>query len=296
MQGRIELEEKTKSDIERLYVSSMPSFVQAWYHNLVGRGLTMKTCSVYLKIVRLFLHYSHLSENSKITDITPEMVTTYFANLQYKELSDGTKKEISDSYKYTTWYALNDLFTYHYKVGNIKNNFMEVAKPKVHLEPKKVKKQLNEDDFKKMLNYAPGKTLRMRDRNRAILAMFMTTGMRKSALCQMNIEDIDLKAKKIVIVDKGKKKHTYDIGPILNKYLVFWLHYRQQYDIDSDALFINSEGNRITEGNVYKMVREDTMRALGEPLSPHRIRAGYCTLLYEKTHDIEVELLGRHLL
>ena len=55
---------------------------------------------------------------------------------------------------------------------------------------------------------------------------------------------------------------------------------------DTDALFLSDQGNRLSVRGLDKLVRTRTQRFLGKELSPHKIRAGFCSILYNKTHDV----------
>ena len=55
----------------------------------------------------------------------------------------------------------------------------------------------------------------------------------------------------------------------------------------TDALFISKYGERISAKGVSNIVKKYTEEALGKPLSPHKLRAGFCSILYNKTHDTE---------
>ena len=215
------------------------------------------------------------------------MISAYFSKIQYTESLAGDKIRTSDSYRNTTWFALNNLFKYHEEAGNISHNFMKIAKPKAKSDPIKPKYQLTADDFSKMLQKIPGKNPFVRTRNKAILLVLMTTGMRREALCQIDVDDIDLEKHKIKIIDKGEKEHLYDIESSLEECIKKWLIWRSQVKAQSKALFISMEGERLSSNCIYNMVQEDTYNALGKKLSPHKIRAGYCTILYSQTHDIE---------
>ena len=53
------------------------------------------------------------------------------------------------------------------------------------------------------------------------------------------------------------------------------------------ALFVDKDGDRVTRSTIDNIVNKYTKAALGKPLSPHKLRAGFCSIMYNKTHDIE---------
>ena len=70
-----------------------------------------------------------------------------------------------------------------------------------------------------------------------------------------------------------------------------WLQDREQIlkmlGKESDALFINYNGDRMSSNNIERMVKRYTKHAIGTPISPHKLRAGFCSILYNETHDLE---------
>ena len=118
--------------------------------------------------------------------------------------------------------------------------------------------------------------------------LYMTTGMRRDALCQINITDIDFKRKEITVVDKGEKTHVYKLTDETLTAISEWLILRNNIKHDpTQAAFITYQGKRITGNSVYNMITDCSRAAFGTPVSPHKLRAGLCSILYEQTHDIE---------
>ena len=56
---------------------------------------------------------------------------------------------------------------------------------------------------------------------------------------------------------------------------------------ETSALFISNVGNRISEAELERMIKDRSKKALGKSFSPHKLRAGFVTIMYEHTHDIE---------
>jgi integrase/recombinase XerD len=56
---------------------------------------------------------------------------------------------------------------------------------------------------------------------------------------------------------------------------------------NDNHLFLSDRGCRISETAIDTIVHKYTKAAIGKPLSPHKLRAGFCSVLYEQTGDIE---------
>ena len=132
------------------------------------------------------------------------------------------------------------------------------------------------------------KTLSKRDI--AILTVLMTTGMRKTALTSLDISDYDSNNNTLTVIDKEDTVHVYPINNEIKTALNNWLKVRYKFmskNTTTDALFISNSGSRISGSTIREIVKKYTKKAIGIEYSPHKIRAGYCSILYDKTGDIE---------
>ena len=125
--------------------------------------------------------------------------------------------------------------------------------------------------------------------DKLIIYLFMTTGMRKTALTEINLEDIDIEMHTLQVIDKGNKHHTYYLSDDVIKDLKEWLIDREKMlnGRSSSALFISDNGGRLTGNAVTKIVQKYSEGGIGFKISPHKFRSGFCSILYEEKHDIE---------
>ncbi len=289
-QGRLEADERIKEHIEE-QLKNRPYYLSAWFLNMQANSMTMKTCYTYLNKVNYFLDFIKAQKQTLSVDldsISLADLSAFFVYIQFRIDNNGRKIKTSDDYRLSVWYALNRFFNYCVANGDCRKNLMSEVKPKDRDKEKKYKKPLlTADDFSKMLMYAPGKG-EVKKRNKAILLLYMTTGMRKDALCQINIEDIDFETGALVVVDKGEKEHTYKLQEGTIRAINDWLEIRNDYaKTNSDALFISNQGVRISNSAITKIVNIASEQGLGQRISPHRLRSGYCSILYKETHDLE---------
>ena len=288
MQGRIEVEEKIANSIN-IKLKSMPSCASEWYFALRSRGTTMKSCRNYIYILDNFFETMGYNGKLNVSDIKTSDLTEYFTIIQHKTDKKGNKIRTSDAYRNMVWFALNNFFEYQYETGNIDKNNMKIVKPLKNVrETNENKPMLTIEDFKKMLQNIPSTNPIIKKRNKAILLLYMTTGMRRDALCQINISDINFKKNEVTIIDKGEKKHTYSLTKDAMTALSEWLLLRNNIPHgNTNAAFLTYQGNRITGNSVYDMITDCSKAAFGKTISPHKLRSGLCSILYEQTHDIE---------
>ena len=298
MQGRLETEIK-KETVLLKKIQNMPEYLQEWYYNLKASQKTITTCKDYINKIEKFLTFI----NPSIKEIDPQNISLkdiqrYFILIQKREVN-GQQTYTSDSYQQTVWCCLNNFFGFLYNTNKISKNYMTmIAKPK-----NKDLERINENrilltkyDFNHILesveegagsDKARVCQKRLKNRDRAILLLFMTTGMRETALSEINIEDIDFINNTLKVIDKGNKFHVYNLSEKTINSLDLWLQDREKWKTNSDALFIAENGNRIGSSTLAKLVDKYCQDALGYHISPHKLRAGFCSILYQETGNAE---------
>jgi len=131
-----------------------------------------------------------------------------------------------------------------------------------------------------------------RSRDMAIVLLLLSTGIRASALINLNVEDVDFEEATITVTDKGDKVNKHNLPEttmiILKKWLIKREELLQKANItDEHALFISKWKKRFSYNGLNKLVCKYCSTAVGRKITPHKLRATYGTILYNKTHDIE---------
>lgn len=303
MSGRLEHRIKKEKNIRKI-LSDLPPYVSDFYYN-ISVSSQPSTCEDYLRKIRRFLYFidSKDVKNIDIANITENDISKYFKSLEQFEVNGQLKiVEVSDAYKQSIWSALKRFFDYFYKQKRISFNPVTVIdRPNNNDEIERV--LLTEEDFGDILScvkngYGDGRGNEQRrewqHRDLLIFQLFMSTGMRKTALTEIDLDDISIEDRTLVVTDKRKKTHEYFINDVLIESLNQWLIKRanliensNKEDVNHNALFISNRMQRISPEGVSKIVKKYTKESIGSKLSPHKFRAGFCSILYEKTKDIE---------
>ena len=149
---------------------------------------------------------------------------------------------------------------------------------------------LNEKEIKKCINEIYKKCdEKFINRNVCIFSLGISTGLRVSAIAQINLDDINFKNNTIQVIEKGNKYRTIHFGDNLKEKIIAWIDDRNEYfaDVETNALFISKKKNRISVSAIEDMIEKYT-QCIDKHITPHKLRATCATNLYKKTGDIYI--------
>jgi len=136
-------------------------------------------------------------------------------------------------------------------------------------------------------------------RNKSLLEVLYSTGVRISELVSMNLNDIDFSSLLIKVKGKGNKERIVALGSkcvaALKNYLSFRKKILLKYNNKTDSLFLNQQGKRLTDRGVRyifkKIIREFSLK---KNMSPHTIRHTFATHMLNHGCDLRIvqEFLG----
>lgn len=297
MTGREEQERQIRKKTEAV-LRVYPSYIKEWYYNLVASGMTARSCDEYVRSARRFLSFidPHI-KRVQLCQITPDIVDQYMVSLQ-TVVRDGCETRSSDSARQTAWCILNKLFGFLYERGYIERNYMQsVGKPK-NQDLQRINEHrilLTKEDFAAMIKLVDVDISETQTdyeqflcvRNKLILTLLMVTGMRVGALVSININDLDVNNHKLLVVDKGEKHHEYVLSDDVVELIQQYLQLRNKRCSTAPALLTNKYNVRVTRQVISDVVSHYSQAALGYKISPHKLRAGFCSILYNETQNAE---------
>jgi integrase/recombinase XerC len=153
-------------------------------------------------------------------------------------------------------------------------------------------------DIQKLLT-APSQTDWAGRRDRAILETLYSAGVRVSELVGLDLADADLNDGVVTVRGKGKKERLALLGPAAVAAMNLWLPERSDLlartSLETDAVFLNKDGGRLTTRSVGRLLVNYLRQAGLDPrTSPHTLRHSFATHLLDAGADIRgvQELLG----
>lgn len=122
-------------------------------------------------------------------------------------------------------------------------------------------------------------------RNRAILEVLYSCGIRVSELVNLRLSQLYLDDEYICVEGKGGKQRLVPISPSAIDEIMLYLQYRSELDIkpgEEDYLFLNRRGRHMTRVMVFYIVRNTCERCgIRKKVSPHTLRHSFATHLLE---------------
>jgi integrase/recombinase XerC len=276
-ENKIKVEQKTIKKINE------SEFELNGFYNYMSSKYEHKTKELYINYVLKFLR----SVNKSITDITYEDISIYLTNLIYKE-DENVIKETSGTYRATIHSALKLYFSYLNESHIINNNpILSVPRPKSKKDSLIERVYLESDELQKIINNVIKKEKNMHRKNRDLLMLmiFLYTGIRCTALTEINIEDIDIKKKTLTVIDKRNKKRTYNIDDDLVSLYQKVVNDNKRFKGKTNALFVSNRGLRMTSSTVSKTLEKYSFD-IDKHVTPHKLRRSFGTTLYKETGDI----------
>jgi len=188
--------------------------------------------------------------------------------------------------------ALRSFFHYLIREGELKAN------PAAEIQAPKAKKRLPDtidvDQMARLLGFRTDETLGVRDK--AIMELFYSSGLRLSELVGLDVRDIDLADRTVRVLGKGSKTRVVPVGGYAVDAIAAWLKERATLaTVGETALFVSRRGGRLSPRMVQERIGDwAKRRGLPVHVHPHMFRHSFATHLLESSHDLRgvQELLG----
>lgn len=135
-------------------------------------------------------------------------------------------------------------------------------------------------------------------RNRAIIEVLFSCGLRVSELTGLKLSNLYLDEQFIRVVGKGSKERLVPISPRAIEELMLWFECRKEMNIkagEEDYVFLNRRGAHLTRTMILIMIKRQAVEAgIRKTISPHTLRHSFATALLEGGADLRViqEMLG----
>ena len=295
MKSREETDKKIYEQISKI-ISGYPVILEKYINSLIRK--TSYTKKAYSYYIISFLDYMKdtlgydINDYSSFDNIKPMDIDDYMDTIRINKQG----KENSATYRAAQLAAINGFFKYLKKNDFIKSNpCAETEIPKDDKEHEIV--TISEKDLKMIItnikkgigtDKSKSTQENWQTRDIALLRLGLTTGLRISAICGIDLDDVDFIDKSIMVTEKGKVSRKIYIGNETIRALKDWVRDRgDMVEFTEPALFVSQTGKRITPRIVQRRFQQIT-ESIDKHITPHKMRATCATRLYEKTEDIYI--------
>ena len=245
------------------------------------------TCLNYQRDLQLFQQYLESRQVNQWQDVDYPLVSG-FASWRFRQGKKGNtiQRELSSIRSFYKYLIRQKLVSH--------NPALDVKAPKT---PKKLPKTCDSEQLDQLLKTHPQDS-NLITRDLAMFELIYSSGLRLAELASLNLDDINLAQRQLVVTGKGNKTRYLPIGRKAVQALEKWLPLRSallRSNPDETAVFISNRGQRLSHRSIQQRLNHlSSKQALGTHLSPHMLRHSFATHLLESSSDLRAvqELLG----
>jgi integrase/recombinase XerC len=187
--------------------------------------------------------------------------------------------------------ALRSFYRYLLREGVVEiNPAVGIRAPKA---PRRLPRTLDVDQTARLLDWDSTDPLAIRDR--AVMELMYSSGLRLSELLHLELSDLDLKDASVRVTGKGRKTRVVPVGRHARDALGKWLRIRDALATAETALFVSRHGRRLSPRSVQRRLQQwGSKRGLPGRLHPHMLRHSCASHVLESSSDLRAvqELLG----
>lgn len=253
-------------------------------HLRVERGASANTVEAYRRDLAQW--HEHLRRVGVVdaNEVVRTQVDEFLRELRRTGMSDATVARKRA--------AIRSFARFLHAEGYTLRDFAEDSEPR--RAPAPLPKALSLRQVGRLLRATPSRS-RLELRDRAILELLYSTGLRVSELTALRYCDVDFQNALMRCTGKGGKERVVAVGGVALKWLAAHLATERQPVGPEDALFRGRRGGPLSRQTIWRLVQRASRRAgIEASVSPHTLRHTFATHMLARGADLRViqELLG----
>jgi len=243
------------------------------------KGLSHNTIEAYGRDIDSLLQFLKQKSINTFTDIKKEHLISFLSHLKSLDFASASICRALMSTKV--------LFRFLKREGVISDNVsLYLSTPKLW---QLIPEVLTCEEIELLLEQ-PDTSTALGARNKAILELLYSSGLRVSELCQIEINNLDNHF--VRVMGKGKKERIVPVGKKAQEAIDHYSVYREDED---KTLFVSKTGKPMSRIDIWKMIKDYGKQAgIAKNISPHTLRHSFATHLLDNGADLRViqEMLG----
>ena len=255
---------------------------------LKEKNYSLLTVLAYGKDLQFFQKFlQKIFDNTPLEEVSYTLIRSWIVSMVDAGISNtSVNRKIA---------SLKAFYKFLLKTKQIETN--PLSKHKALKTAKKIQIPFSEEELDKVLTQMQYKEGFEGLRDKLIINLFYTTGIRRSELISLQISNTDLVARTIKVIGKRNKERIIPLLPIIAQEIKTYLIERKQLPliIDADNLILLTNGNKGNETFVYRLIN-DYFSNVSEKVkkSPHMLRHTFATHMLNHGADLNSikELLG----
>lgn len=281
MNGRLEKELQSREKMQQK-LNDLPDIFTEFYIYMSGDHKSYTTIERYINYVQDFMMYvtKGYPNNNFYRAATPSIIKQYISSLEIQN-RNGEIVRLGDEIQATRWSAINTFFNFLVEEDYLSvSPMLKTKRPKVKTRHKVT--YLTPEEIQSVLDKVEKEARpTLKNRDLCIISLGLSTGLRVSALVQINIGDINFATNKIKVIEKGNVTREIDFGQKMRSILLNWIKDREVYfdANDTDALFISQQNRRMCTDAVRDLITKYTSE-LNKHITPHKLRSSAAMNLY----------------
>ena len=253
-------------------------------HMRLEKHLSDNTIESYMRDLAQFAHYILRMYDVPPKKVEPEMISNYMSRLyELGREKSSQARALSGIKSFFNYLLLEEI------IDSSPAELIEAPKSSRPLPD-----TLSTEEIDRLIGSIEDTTTKgLRDR--AILEVLYSCGLRVSELCDLKLGDLFFAEGYIRVIGKGNKQRLVPVSSIARSRIQLYMDVRQKDKQKEEILFLNNRGKKLTRVMIFTIIKQAAQRAgIDKKISPHTFRHSFATHLLEGGANIRQvqELLG----
>ena len=253
-------------------------------HLRLEKHLAENTVDSYMRDLAAFAHFILRMYDLPPVKVEPEMISKYMVRLY-----DIGREKSSQARALS---SIKSFYNYLLLEGKLESSPAELIEAPKASRP--LPDTLSVEEIDLIIGSIDDSTVKgLRDR--AILEVLYSCGLRVSELCDLRMGDLFFGEGYIRVIGKGDKQRLVPVSGIARDRIQLYMDVRSKERRKEEILFLNNRGKKLTRVMIFTIIKQATLRAgIDKKISPHTFRHSFATHLLAGGANIRQvqELLG----